>query len=73
MYESYTDLVPGAWTKVKIVVSGVRALLYTNDAKQPCLIVNDLKLGGKEGAIGLWIGAGTVAHFGKIVIASIPV
>lgn len=73
MYESYTDLVAGAWTKVKIVVSGLRALLYTNDAKQPCLIVNDLKLGEKEGAIGLWIGAGTVAHFSKIAVAGMHV
>jgi len=73
VYESYADLVAGAWTKVKIVVSGVRALLYTNDAKQPCLIVNDLKLGGREGAIGLWIGAGTVAHFSKIVVSDMPV
>jgi hypothetical protein len=67
-YESYADLVAGAWTKVKIVVSGIRALLYINDAKQPSLIVNDLKLGGKEGSIGLWIGAGTVAHFSKLMV-----
>ena len=66
VYESYTDLVPGAWTKVKIVVKGVQAQLYVNGADQPCLIVNDLKLGETRGQIGLWIAQGTEAHFADI-------
>ena len=68
VYESYTDLVPGAWTPVKIVVSGTRAALYVNRAEQPCLIVNDLKLGATRGQIALWIGAGTEAYFSTLVI-----
>jgi hypothetical protein len=68
VYESYTDLVPGAWTPVKIVVSGQRAELYVNRAEQPCLIVNDLKLGATRGQIALWIGAGTEAYFSTLVI-----
>ena len=70
VYESYTDLVPGEWTKVKIVVAGIQAQLYVNDAEQPCLIVNDLKLGESEGDIALWIGLGTVAHFADISITT---
>jgi len=68
VYESYTDLAPGEWTKMKIVVSGVRAQLYVNGAEQPCLIVNDLKLGDSEGQIALWVGSGTVAHFSEITV-----
>jgi len=68
VYESYVDLVTGEWTKIKIVVSGVRAQLYVNSAEQPCLIVNDLKLGETEGRIALWIGAGTEAHFSNVVV-----
>ena len=34
-YESYVDLVPGEWTKVRIEVHGTRALLYVHDAAQP--------------------------------------
>lgn len=68
VYESYTDLVPGEWTKVKIVVSGVRAQLYVNGAEQPCLIVNDLKLGETEGGIALWIGKGTEAYFSHVIV-----
>jgi hypothetical protein len=49
VYESYTDLVVGEWTKIKIIVSGVRAQLFVNGADQPCLIVNDLKLGETQG------------------------
>jgi hypothetical protein len=68
MYESYTDLVPGAWTPVKIVVSGIRAQLYVNNLEQPCLIVNDLKLGETQGQIALWIGAGTEAYFSSVIV-----
>jgi hypothetical protein len=62
-YESYVDLVPGEWTKVRIVVKGATARLFVHGATQPVLIVNDLKLGVSSGALGLWIGPGTVAHF----------
>jgi hypothetical protein len=65
-YESYADLVPGEWTKVKIEVNGQKARLYVHGAAQPVLIVNDLKLGEGRGGIGLWIGPGTVAHFANV-------
>jgi len=63
VYESYVDLVPGEWTRVKIVVSGTEARLFVRGAEQPGLIVKDLKLGASEGAVALWIGPGTEAHF----------
>jgi hypothetical protein len=63
-YETYADLGPGEWTKVRIEVKGERAWLFVNGAERPTLIVNERKLGGKvAGPIGLWIGPGTVAHF----------
>ena len=68
VYESYTDLVPGAWTPIRIVVSGFQALLYVNRTEQPCLIVNDLKLGATHGQIALWIGTGTEAYFSTVVV-----
>jgi hypothetical protein len=63
VYESYVDLVTGAWTHISIEVTGVRARLFVNHAAQPALIVNDLKRGATTGQIGLWIGAGTEAYF----------
>jgi hypothetical protein len=68
VYESYTDLVPGAWTPIRIVLSGIQAQLYVNEAEQPCLVVYDLKLGETQGQIALWIGAGTEAYFSKVVV-----
>ena len=41
-YETYVDLVPGEWTKMKIEVKGYTARLYVNDAREPTLIVNRL-------------------------------
>ena len=67
-YESYVDLTPGAWIKVKIEVQGDKARLYVNGAAQPTLIVNDLKHGRSKGAIGLWIGPGVVAHFANLTV-----
>jgi hypothetical protein len=68
-YESYVDLVPGEWTKIKIEVIGDKAKLYVHGNSQPSLIVNDLKLGPDfNGAIGLWIGPGTEAHFSNLAV-----
>jgi hypothetical protein len=68
-YESYVDLIPGEWTKVKIEINGDKAKLYVHGNSQPTLIVNDLKLGAEAGgAIGLWIGPGTEAHFSNLQI-----
>ncbi len=66
LYESYVDLEPGVWTKVRIVVNGTKARLFVHGAQQPCLLVNDLKLGPTKGAIGLWVGPGTDGYFANL-------
>jgi hypothetical protein len=68
VYESYADLVPGEWTKVKIVVEGTKAKLYVNGADQPALIVNDLKLGDSQGAIALWSHTSTDGYFSNLTV-----
>ena len=70
VYESYVDLVTGAWTHMKIEVSGVKARLFVNGGAQPVLIVNDLKRGATGGQIGLWIGAGTEAYFRDLRVSA---
>jgi hypothetical protein len=68
-YEAYVDLVPDEWTKIKIEVRGGRALLYVHDHQQPTLIVNDVKSGAnRSGAVALWVGPGTVAHFRNLTV-----
>lgn len=67
-YESYVDLQPGVWTKYKIEIDGRKARLYVNEAEQPCLIVNDLKLDPQSGGVALWVGPGTEGYFTNLRI-----
>ena len=67
-YESYVDLEPGVWTRYRIAVEGTKARLYVHGAPQPCLIVNDLKLGDSSGSVALWIGPGTEGYFRHLKI-----
>ena len=67
-YESYVDLEPGVWTRYRISVEGTKARLYVHGAAQPCLIVNDLKLGDASGGVALWIGPGTEGYFSGLRI-----
>jgi hypothetical protein len=67
-YESYVDLEAGVWTRYRITVEGTKARLYVHGAAEPCLIVNDLKLGDSSGAVALWIGPGTEGYFTGLAI-----
>ena len=72
-YESYVDLVPGEWAKVRIEVRGDHARLFVNDAPQPTLVVNDVKTGASaKGGVALWLGPGTVAHFRNLTVTPAP-
>lgn len=69
-YETYTDLVPGEWTRMRIEVKNDKARLFVGGVQQPTLVVNELKLGAAAaGPIGLWIGPGTVAHFANVKVS----
>ena len=68
-YESYVDLVAGEWTKVKIEVRGEKARLFVNGVEQPTLLINDLKQGQSKGAVALWLGPETQAHFANLRIS----
>jgi len=65
-YESYVDLEPGAWTRLRIEVEGGRASLYVNDAAQPALVVTELKHGASRGGIALWTRISADAHFSNL-------
>jgi hypothetical protein len=68
-YEAYVDLVPGAWTKIKVEVRGEQARLYVHDNEQPTLIVRDVKSGANgHGGVALWLEPGTVAYFRNLTV-----
>jgi hypothetical protein len=70
-YESYVDLEPGKWTRIRIEVQADRARLFVHGQSQPTLVVNDLKSGvDGRGAIALWIDSGTIAHFRALRVTS---
>jgi len=70
-YESYVDLEPGKWTRIRIEVQGEQARLFVHGQPQPTLVVNDLKSGaGGKGAIALWIDSGTIAHFRALRVSA---
>lgn len=68
VYESWVDMQTGSWTHVRIAVHGTNAELFVNGAKNPCLIVRDLKLGDSEGSVGLWMGRDTEGYFRNLRI-----
>ena len=70
-YESYVDLAPAEWTKLKIEVADLKAKLYINGSQQPCLIVNDLKHGISEGKVALWLHSSTLARYRNLRITSL--
>jgi hypothetical protein len=67
-YETYSDLVPGEWTHMKIVVEEKKVLLFVDNATQPTLIVNAPKSNLTEGSVALWIGPGTEGYFSNLEI-----
>lgn len=67
-YESYADMVSGAWTRLRIEVEGTAMRLFVGDASQPALVVSDLKQGVASGRIALWIGPGTEGFFRDVSI-----
>lgn len=63
-YETYADIATGRWIRMKLVISGTRAILYLDNKPTPTLVVQDLKLGaGQRGGVGIWLESGTISHF----------
>ena len=67
-YESYADMGLGEWISIRALVKDGQAQFYVNGASHPSLVVEDLKLAPAPGAIGLWVGPGTVAHFADVCV-----
>ncbi len=71
-YESYADMEPAQWIHIRMRVDGRKARFFIDGAPQPALIVDDLKLGADGGAVGLWIGPGTLGHFANLRVLAAP-
>ncbi len=67
-YETYVDIMPDEWIKLKIVVEGRKAKLYVDNQTQPTLIVSEMLNENTSGGIALWVGGGTDAYFSNLRI-----
>jgi len=43
-------------------------ILTTLGARQPCLLIHDLKHGGTSGGVALWIGPATEGYFRNLAV-----
>lgn len=68
LYESYTDLHPEGWNKVKIDVHGRIAKLYLDGSENPSLVVNGLKGEDLRGSVALWGYSGEEAYFSNVKV-----
>jgi hypothetical protein len=56
---------PNGWFHVRVVVESPKVSVFVGDAKEPCLVVNQLSE-RKKGLVGLWVGntsGGDFANF----------
>ena len=68
-YETYADIDTDRWIHMRLVVSERQAHLYLDGKPQAALLVDDLKVGADQrGGVGVWLEAGTVAHFRNLRI-----
>ena len=68
-FETYADIAPNQWIKMKVVVKGETAKLYINGSKNPNFIVNKMKMGaGQTGGLGLWVDIGTEGYFRNLSV-----
>lgn len=70
VYESYADLRPETWTKVRIEVAGRSARLYLNGSTKPSLVVDGLKGQDLRGGVALWPYEGEEAYFSNVRITN---
>jgi hypothetical protein len=68
IYESYVDLQPEGWNKIKIEVHGRTAKLYVNGSENPSLIVDGLKGEDLQGGVALWGYSGEEAYFSNVKV-----
>jgi hypothetical protein len=68
IYESYADLQPEGWNKIKIEVHGRIAKLYVNGSENPSLIVDGMKGEDLQGGVALWGYSGEEAYFSNVKV-----
>jgi hypothetical protein len=58
---------PNGWFRARVVVASPRVSVFVGDAKEPCLVVDQLSTRGK-GLVGLWVGNTSGGDFANLKI-----
>jgi hypothetical protein len=58
---------PNGWFHVRVEVASPKVSVFVNDAKEPCLVVNQLS-DRKKGLVGLWVGNNSGGDFADLVL-----
>ena len=58
---------PNAWFHVRVVVASPKVSVFVGDAKEPCLVVNQLS-DRTKGLVGLWVGNNSGGDFANFKI-----
>ncbi|MGH8247087.1 MAG: family 16 glycoside hydrolase [Gammaproteobacteria bacterium] len=58
---------PNGWFHARIVVEKRRVSVFVNDAREPCLVVEELS-DRKGGQVGLWVGEGSGGEFANLKV-----
>jgi hypothetical protein len=59
---------PNAWFHARVVVASPKVSVFVEDAKEPCLTVNQLS-DRKKGLVGIWVGNTSGGEFANFKIA----
>jgi hypothetical protein len=58
---------PNAWFRARVVIASPKVSVFVADAKDPCLVVNQLS-DRKKGLVGLWVGNNSGGAFANLTI-----
>jgi hypothetical protein len=72
VYESYADIQPETWIKVKIEVAGRSARIFLNGSSMASVLVDGLKSSMLHGGIALWTSPGEESYFSNVRITAAP-
>jgi hypothetical protein len=61
---------PNDWFHARIVVVSPKVRVFVNDAKEPCLVVDQLS-DRKKGLVGLWVGNNSGGDFANLKIVPV--
>jgi hypothetical protein len=58
---------PNGWFHARVVVASPKVSVFVNDAKEPCLVVDQLS-DRKKGLVGFWVGNGSDGDFANLKV-----